>query len=158
IEGGYPLSNPKDAAYFLEVAKLPLKHAKVTAFGMTRRKGVSAAEDVGMKALLGAGTSVVTIVGETWDLHVREVLNVDLEENLAMIADSVRFHVSSGKTVFYDAEHFFDGLKANRDYALKTIAAAAEAGAKAVVLCDTNGGSQPAWVAETAELARARVG
>src|SRR5262249_20278893 len=93
IEGGYPLSNPKDAAYCQEAARLPLKHSKVTAFGMTRRKGISAADDVGMNALLGANTSVVTIVGKTWDLHVNEVLNVDLDENLAMIADTVRFLV-----------------------------------------------------------------
>jgi 2-isopropylmalate synthase len=157
IEGGYPLSNPKDAAYFQEAAKLPLKHAKVTAFGMTRRKGVSAAEDVGMKALVSANTSVITIVGKTWDLHVEEVLRVDLEENLAMIADSVRFLRSQGRTVFYDAEHFFDGLKANREYALRTIVAAAEAGAHAVILCDTNGGSQPAWVAEATALAKSQV-
>jgi 2-isopropylmalate synthase len=158
IEGGYPLSNPKDAAYFQEAAKLKLKHAKVAAFGMTRRKGVTPAEDVGLKALLAAGTSVVTIVGKTWDLHVLEVLKVDLDENLAMIRESVKFLKDSGRKVFYDAEHFFDGLKANRDYALQTIAAAAEAGAEVVILCDTNGGSQPAWVAEATELARSRVG
>jgi 2-isopropylmalate synthase len=158
IEGGYPLSNPKDAAYFQEVAKLKLKHAKVAAFGMTRRKGVTPAEDVGLKALLAAGTSVVTIVGKTWDLHVLEVLKVDLDENLGMIRESVKFLKDTGRKVFYDAEHFFDGLKANRDYALKTIAAAAEAGAEAVILCDTNGGSQPAWVAEATELAKSRVG
>jgi len=158
IEGGYPLSNPKDAAYFQEVAKLRLKHAKVAAFGMTRRKGVTAADDVGMKALAGAETEVVTVVGKTWDLHVAEVLRVDLDENLAMIADSVRFLAASGRTVFYDAEHFFDGLKANREYALRTIEAAAKAGARAVILCDTNGGSQPAWVAEATALAKSRVG
>ena len=158
IEGGYPLSNPKDAAYFQEAAKLPLKHAKVTAFGMTRRKGVKPSDDVGLNALLAANTAVVTIVGKTWDLHVREVLNVDLEENLAMIRESVKFLKDSGRRVFYDAEHFFDGLKANREYALKTIAAAAEAGAEAVILCDTNGGSQPSWIAEATALAKSKVG
>ncbi|HVJ83747.1 MAG TPA: citramalate synthase [Planctomycetia bacterium] len=158
IEGGYPLSNPKDAAYFQEARSLKLRHAKVAAFGMTRRRGVSAAEDVGLRALVDAETSVVTIVGKTWDLHVREVLRVDLEENLAMIADSVRFLVAAGRRVFYDAEHFFDGLAANRDYALATVRAAREAGAAAVILCDTNGGSLPERIAESTALAHRELG
>src|SRR5499427_8547449 len=128
IEGGYPLSNPKDFEYFQEVRKLPLKHAKVAAFGMTRRKGVAPADDTCLKALIDARTPLVTIVGKTWDLQVREVLGTTLEENLRMIADSVAYCRSQGREVFYDAEHFFDGFRANPDYALKTLRAAADAG------------------------------
>src|SRR5262245_13352040 len=129
IEGGYPLSNPKDAEYFREVCKLPLRHARVAAFGMTRRKGVAAADDTCMKALLGAETPVVTIVGKTWDLHVREVLNTTLEENLRMIGDSVAHCAAAGREILYDAEHFFDGLRHNPEYALQTLRAAQDAGA-----------------------------
>src|SRR5438270_10125893 len=129
IEGGYPLSNPKDFEYFQEVRKVPLKHAKVTAFGMTRRKGVAAAEDTCIKALLDSQAPVVTIVGKTWDLHIREVLGTTPEENLRMIADSVAYCQSQGREVIYDAEHFFDGYKANPEYALETLRAAEGAGA-----------------------------
>ena len=157
IEGGYPLSNPKDAQYFLEAQQLKLRHAQVAAFGMTRRKGISAAQDVGMNALVDSGAPVMTIVGKSWDLHVTDVLRVDPEENLAMIADSIRFCRAAGRTVFYDAEHFFDGLKHNRDYALRTLRTAEEAGAEILVLCDTNGGSLPEWIAEATDLARSAV-
>lgn len=158
IEGGYPLSNPKDVAYFQEAAKLDLKHAKVCAFGMTRRKGVAACDDPGMQALVGSQAPVITIVGKTWDLHVDEVLRVERDENLAMIAESVAFCRQSGREVFYDAEHFFDGLKANREYALATLRAAAEAGATRLVLCDTNGGSLPGWIAEATKIVAAAMG
>ncbi len=147
IEGGYPLSNPKDAAYFHAVRDLDLKHAKVAAFGMTRRRDVAAEDDVGMKALVSAGTPTITIVGKSWDLHVHDVLGVSLDENLRMISDSVAFCASRTSEVVYDAEHFFDGLKRNPDYALRTIQAAAEAGAAWIVLCDTNGGALPDEVA-----------
>src|SRR4051812_41705460 len=162
IEGGYPLSNPKDFEYFQEVRKLSLKHAKVAAFGMTRRKNADAADDVGLKALLDAETPVVTIVGKTWDLHVTEVLNTTPDENLAMIRDSVAHCVAAGRTVFYDAEHFFDGFKANPEYALATLRAAEAAGASVLILCDTNGGSLPeqitAGVAAARGASRAQVG
>jgi 2-isopropylmalate synthase len=148
IEGGYPLSNPKDAAFFEEVRKLDLRHAKVCAFGMTRRKGVAPADDPGMRALVDARSPVVTIVGKTWDLHVDEVLRVSREENLAMIRESLAFCKDAGREVFYDAEHFFDGFRANREYALQTLAAAIEGGASRLILCDTNGGSLPAWITE----------
>src|SRR6058998_1741679 len=123
IEGGYPLSNPKDFEYFQEVRKLPLKHARIAAFGMTRRKGVAPTEDTCLQALLDARTSLVTIVGKTWDLHVREVLGTTLDENLRMIADSVGYCRSQGREVFYDAEHYFDGFHKNPEYALATLRA-----------------------------------
>lgn len=154
IEGGYPLSNEKDTEYFRQVRDLPLKHAVVCAFGMTRRKGVGAEEDFGMQALRDSGAKVCTVVGKTSDLHVTEVLRVDLEENLAMISDSVAFLVSEGRRVFYDAEHFFDGYVANPDYALKTIQAASSAGAEIIVMCDTNGGSLPEKIASTIEAVK----
>jgi 2-isopropylmalate synthase len=154
IEGGYPLSNPKDFEYFREVKGLRLGHARVAAFGMTRRKGVRPAEDTCLKALIEARTSLVTIVGKTWDLHVREVLNTTLDENLAMIADSVAHCRAMGREVFYDAEHFFDGYRHNPEYALQTLKAAQDAGASVVVLCDTNGGTLPEEVAATVEAVR----
>src|SRR5271163_1202871 len=143
IEGGYPLSNPKDFEYFQEVRKLPLKHAKIAAFGMTRRKNCDPANDVGLKALVEAQASVITIVGKTWDMHVTEVLGTTLDENIRMIADSVAFCKAAGREVLYDAEHFFDGFNANPDYALQTLKAAESAGALTVILCDTNGGTMP---------------
>jgi 2-isopropylmalate synthase len=148
VEGGYPLSNPKDEAYFRDVRKLDLKHAKVCAFGMTRRKDIDPADDAGMQALAASGAPVITIVGKTWDLHVDEVLRVSREENLAMIRDSLAFCKAGPdcEAVFYDAEHFFDGYRANRDYALDTLRAALEGGATRLVLCDTNGGSLPQWI------------
>ncbi len=157
IEGGYPLSNPKDEEFFQRVAELELKHAKIAAFGMTRRRGMAAEDDVGMQALIKSNAPIITLVGKTWDLHVFEVLRVDEEENLAMIRDSVAFLKAAGRTVYYDAEHFFDGLRNNRDFALRTIQAAAEAGADAIVLCDTNGGSLPEQIAEGVQAAREAV-
>ncbi len=148
IEGGYPLSNPKDAAFFDEVRKLTFSCAKICAFGMTRRKGFSPDDDPGMKALVDAKSPVVTIVGKTWDLHVDEILRITRDENLAMIRESLAFCKSAGREVFYDAEHFFDGFRANREYALQTLAAALEGGASRIVLCDTNGGSLPSWIAK----------
>jgi 2-isopropylmalate synthase len=157
IEGGYPLSNPKDFEYFQEVRKLPLRHARVAAFGMTRRKGVSPADDTCLKALIEAQTSLVTIVGKTWDLHVREVLGTTPEENLKMIADSVAFCRAAGREVFYDAEHFFDGYRHNAEYALQTLLAAEEAGASVVILCDTNGGTLPEEIENALKVVRGNV-
>lgn len=148
IEGGYPLSNPKDEAFFAEMRRRDLKHAKLAAFGMTRRRGIQAAEDTGMKALLASEAPVVTIVGKSWDLHVREVLRVEEDENRRMIADSVGICVQAGREVVYDAEHFFDGYRADGQFALATLAAAVEAGAGCLSLCDTNGGMLPEDIAE----------
>jgi 2-isopropylmalate synthase len=157
VEGGYPLSNPKDAEFFQRLAAQPLKHAKACAFGMTRRRGMKPADDPGMKALLASEAPVITIVGKTSDFHVAEVLGVSEDENLAMIAETVAYFVAQGREVIYDAEHFFDGWKANPAYAAKTIQAAASAGAIRVVMCDTNGGSLPEEVAQLTEEAAAAV-
>ncbi|MCI0463496.1 MAG: citramalate synthase [Gemmataceae bacterium] len=157
IEGGYPLSNPKDFEYFQEVRKLSLRHARVAAFGMTRRKNCRPEDDTCLKALLDAQAPVVTIVGKTWDLHVRQVLGTTLEENLRMIADSVAYCKSAGREVFYDAEHFFDGYQHNPEYAILTLRAAQEAGASVLILCDTNGGTLPDRIAERVGTVRSSV-
>ena len=149
IEGGFAGSNEKDTEYFQQVQDLELKHSTVCSFGMTRRKGVVAKDDTGLQALLNTNTKACTVVGKTWDLHVTEVLGVDLDENLAMIADSVGYLVSEGRRVIYDAEHFFDGYAANPEYAVKTVQAAQNAGAEIIVACDTNGGSLPERIVET---------
>ncbi len=141
IEGGYAASNPKDTAFFHDIKKEKLTHAKVSAFGSTRRAGKSVAEDAGTKALLDADTPVCTIFGKSWRLHVTEVLRTTEDENLKMIADTVRHLKEHGKEVVYDAEHFFDGYKDNPEYAMKCLRAAKEAGADVLVPCDTNGGA-----------------
>lgn len=154
VEGGYPLSNPKDFEYFQRVSDMPLKHARVAAFGMTRRRGCAPEDDTGMQALRDSKAPVVTIVGKTWDLHVFEVLRVDEAENLAMIGDSVGYLHSLGREVIYDAEHFFDGYFHNPEFALQTIRAAEAAGARMIVLCDTNGGRLPEDIARGVAAAR----
>lgn len=143
LEGGYPLSNPKDQAYFEQVQDLELKHVKICAFGMTRRKNVGARDDPGMQALVASQAHVITIVGKSWDLHVDQVLRGSRKENVAMIRDSVHHCRDAGYTVFYDAEHFFDGYRTNPDFAISTLRAALDGGATRLVLCDTNGGSMP---------------
>jgi len=148
IEGGYPLSNPKDSAFFQEVKKLRLKHAKPVAFGNTRKGSVAVEDDLSVGAVLKADTPTVCFFGKSWDFHVREALRVPLEENLRMIADTVGHCKRKGREVIYDAEHFFDGYKANPTYAMQAILAARDAGADAVVLCDTNGGTLPHEVAD----------
>ena len=155
VEGGYPLSNPKDEEFFQRAADMDWKHAKIAAFGMTRRKGVGPEADIGMCALRDSKAPVITVVGKTWDLHVHEVLRVDEAENLAMISDSVGFLHAEGRDVIYDAEHFFDGWRANPDFALKTVQTAASAGASLICLCDTNGGRMPEEIAEAVQAARA---
>ncbi len=156
IEGGYPLSNAKDAEFFQQIRKFNLGNSQVCAFGMTRRRGMKVQDDPGMKALVAAGTSVFTIVGKTWDFHVTKILHVSLEENLAMIGESIEFLARHGR-VIYDAEHFFDGWKANPEYAAKTMHAAASAGAIHLTLCDTNGGTMPEEIAAIVAQARQAV-
>jgi 2-isopropylmalate synthase len=162
IEGGWPGSNPKDVEFFARIREVPLRQAKICAFGSTRYKQSHCDHDANIQMLLEARTPVVTLVGKSWDLHVREVIETTLPENLAMIEDSVRYLKRAGRELVYDAEHFFDGWKANPQYALDTLRAAAAGGADFVVLCDTNGGALP-WevesiVAEVAGLLATRIG
>ena len=157
IEGGYPLSNPKDEEFFRRVPALGLKTARVAAFGSTRRADRSASEDRGLHALLEAETPVVTIVAKAWDLHVEKVLRTSAQENLRMVEDSVRFLKDRGREVILDAEHFFDGCRSDEDYAMQVAKVAQEAGADCVVLCDTNGGSLTDYVAEKTRLACERL-
>lgn len=157
IEGGYPLSNARDAAFFKEIRHVRFSHARVAAFGMTRRRGTRPEADEGLKALLDSEAPVLTVVGKTWDVQVREVLQVGEQENIDMIAESVAFLARRGREVIYDAEHFFDGYAANSAYALKTLLAAQEAGATCLVLCDTNGGSLPDHVAACIDAVRPHI-
>ena len=158
IEGGWPGSNPKDDEFFVRAQGLALSHAFLVAFGSTRRPKTKAEKDPNLHALLAAKTSVVTIVGKSWDLHVTQVLETTLAENRHMIADSIAYLKSKGRRVFFDAEHFFDGYKANAKYAIDTIKAAAEAGAECLILCDTNGGAMPGDVAAACDAARKATG
>ncbi len=143
IEGGWPGSNPRDEEFFSAVKKLHLKHARIAAFGSTRRANISAAEDFNIRLLFKAETPVVTIVGKTWDLHVRDDLRISKKANLEVIADSIAYLKKRVDEVFFDAEHFFDGYRANPEYALECLTAAAEAGADMLILCDTCGGRMP---------------
>ncbi|MCH7811947.1 MAG: citramalate synthase [Chloroflexi bacterium] len=157
IEGGWPGSNPKDVEFFERARSLTLKHAKLAAFGSTRRAGGSLKDDANLRALLDAQTPVVTIVGKASDVHVRDILGTTTEENLAMIADSIRFLKEHDREVYFDAEHFFDGYFSDEDYALQCLRAAANAGADGVVLCDTNGGTITSTLIEAVRAARAAV-
>ena len=148
IEGGYPGANPKDEEFFRRASELKLKQARLTAFGSTRRTGGTAANDANLQALIKAGTPAVAIFGKTWLLHVTDVLKTTPEDNLAIISESVAFLKQNGREVIFDAEHFFDGFRADRSYALAAVHAAAQAGADWIALCDTNGGNLPSTVAE----------
>jgi 2-isopropylmalate synthase len=148
IEGGWPGSNPKDIAFFKDVKKITLSHAKVAAFGSTRRAKTTPAKDNNIQTLIQAEPDTVTIFGKTWDFHVREALRISLEENLELIYDSLAYLKEHVPEVVYDAEHFFDGYKANPAYAIKSLEAAQQAGVACIVLCDTNGGSMPYEVAD----------
>ncbi|HEV8616880.1 MAG TPA: citramalate synthase [Methylomirabilota bacterium] len=157
IEGGWPGSNPKDLRFFRRMQDVPFKHAKLTAFSMTRRAGGSAASDANMQALTEAGAPVATIVGKSWDFHVTDALDTTLPENLAMIEDTVAYLGPKMDEVLFDAEHFFDGFRANREYALATLKAAERAGAHWLVLCDTNGGTLPVQLVEIVREVRRHV-
>ena len=147
IEGGYAGANPKDDEYFQRVQSLDLKHAQVAAFGNTRRSNVSPESDPTLKALLDTNAPVVTLVGKSSEYQVIDVLQTSLEENLAMIADSVSYIKAQGRRVFFDAEHFFDGYKMNREYAVQALRVAMDSGAERLIVCDTNGGTLPSEVA-----------
>ena len=158
IEGGWPNpGNPLDEEFFREVSKLNLKHAKVAAFGSTRRPKILPENDVLLKTLVASGAPVKTIFGKSWDLHVTEVIRTTLEENLDMIESSVAYLKEHSEEVIYDAEHFFDGFKANPEYALETLKAAELGGASFLVLCDTNGGTMPWEIAEIIETVSKKV-
>lgn len=158
IEGGWPGANPKDVQFFWQLKEEPLKQAEVVAFCSTRRPNMSAAEDPMLQAILAAGTRWVTIFGKSWDLHVTEGLKTTLEENLAMIQDTIEYLKSQGRRVIYDAEHWFDGYKHNPDYAISTLEAAIASGAEWLVLCDTNGGTLPHQVSQIVRDVVTRVG
>ncbi len=143
IEGGFPGSNPRDTDFFREVKKLKLKQAKIAAFGMTRKPSTRPSQDFSLKSILDADTPVVTLVGKTWDLHVRDDLRISKKANLEIIADSIAFMKERVDEVIFDAEHFFDGFRSNPEYALECLEAAEEGGADWIVLCDTNGGRLP---------------
>jgi 2-isopropylmalate synthase len=157
IEGGWPGSNPKDIEFFAEAKRKKFKNARLAAFGATRRKGVAVEKDEQVRLLLQANTPVITIVGKTWLLHVKEVLRTTPAENLAMIAQTIQFLKDQGKFVIYDAEHSFDGYHDTPDYALETWRAADQAGADVIVLCDTNGGRLPSEVARITALAKSKL-
>lgn len=153
IEGGWPGSNPRDEEFFSAVKRLNLKRARVAAFGSTRRANVAVSEDLNLRQLLKADTPVVTIVGKTWDLHVRDDLKISKEQNLEVIADSIAYLKGRVDEVIFDSEHFFDGFKADSEYSLACLKAASDAGADVLVLCDTRGGSMPGEVAVAVEAA-----
>ncbi len=157
IEGGWPGSNPKDIEFFAEAKRKKLKNARLAAFGATRRKGIRVEHDEQVRLLLEAETPVITIVGKTWLLHVKEVLRATSEENLAMIGDTIRYLKDHKKFVIYDAEHSFDGFNDEPEYALDTWRAAEKAGADFVVLCDTNGGRLPGEIARITDIARSKL-
>ena len=157
IEGGWPGSNPKDAEFFARAAKLDLGTAKLAAFGSTRHKHTQCEQDTNLQALLDAATPTVTLVGKSWDYHVSQVLNTTPEENLAMIRESVAYMKAKGREIIFDAEHFFDGFLANREFAMATLEAAANSGADWLVLCETNGGNLPWQVEEIVREVRQRI-
>ncbi|MCK9381809.1 MAG: citramalate synthase [Sulfuritalea sp.] len=156
IEAGNPGSNPKDLEFFGRIKALKLQHSRIIAFGSTRKVGVDAAGDSNVMSLLQAATPAVAIFGKSWDYQVTEILRTTLDENLRMIGDTIRHLKQQGREVVYDAEHFFDGYQANADYALRTLAVAAEAGADCLCLCDTNGGTFPRDIAEITRTVKAR--
>jgi len=147
IEGGWPGSNPKDLDFFRMVQDIEFKHARIAAFSSTRKPGVSVQQDGNLQAILDAGVKTATLFGKSWDFHVLRALETTLEENLAMVRDSIAYLKDKGLEVIFDAEHFFDGYKNNREYALQVLKAAEQAGADLIALCDTNGGSMP-WEIE----------
>jgi len=157
IEGGWPGANPKDTEFFTKAPSLKLKNSVMVAFGSTRHPESTAAKDAGLRALVEAGTKVVAIVGKSWDSHVTEVLETSLKNNLRLVAESVEFLKSKGLTVFFDAEHFFDGYKANPEYAIDVVNSVAQAGAVCVVLCDTNGGALPSEIDAAVKAVRKKV-
>jgi 2-isopropylmalate synthase len=157
IEAGNPGSNPKDLEFFERVKRLKLKSSKIIAFGATRRANIKVEDDANIQSLLKAGTDSVAVFGKAWDFQVTDILKTTLDENLKMIEDTIRFFKHNGKTVVYDAEHFFDGYDANPEYAMTTIRTACEAGADTVCLCDTKGASLPSHIAKITGLVKKEI-
>ncbi len=157
IEGGWPGSNPKDMEFYLKMAKSHLKNAQLVAFGSTRRPHSKASQDNNLRALIKSQAKVIAIFGKTWDLHITDVLKTTLDENLNMIKDTIGFIAKKRLTPFYDAEHFFDAYKSNREYSLKCLLTACEAGAKAIILCDTNGGTLTSEIVKVVKEIRPRI-
>lgn len=157
IEGGWPGANPKDIEFFRIMKTTPLKHASIIAFGSTRKASNSVHKDQNLQALLAAETKTITLFGKTWSLHVTDALGISLAKNLELIGDSIAHLKNSGRRVFYDAEHFFDGYKTNPEYALNTIRKAVEAGAERIILCDTNGGAMPWEIREICDVVRQEI-
>ncbi|MEA2088266.1 MAG: citramalate synthase [Patescibacteria group bacterium] len=157
IEGGWPGSNQKDEEYFREIQNYQLNHSKIVAFGSTHHAGQQAHKDPNLKALVKAKTPVIIIFGKTWDFHVKDVLRISLERNLELIRDSLLWLKESKKTLFYDAEHFFDGYKANPEYAIKTLQSALDGGAECLILCDTNGGTMPWEITKIVKEVREKI-
>lgn len=157
IEGGWPGSNPKDKRFFTEMRQYELRTARLAAFGSTHAAKIPAEQDPNLQALVDSGAPVLTIFGKTWDIHVTDALKITLERNLELIRDSLAFLRPHAQELFYDAEHFFDGYKVNRDYALTCLRTASEAGADLLVLCDTNGGSLPEEIAAIMDDVRAKL-
>lgn len=157
IEAGNPASNPKDIEFFNNIKSLNLKRSKLVAFGSTRKPYIAAEDDAGLKAVLGSNTQVAAIFGKSWDMHVLEILRTECDENIKMIKDSIRYLKENKKEVIFDAEHFFDGFKANPDYALSTLKAASQAGADFLVLCDTNGGTQVDEIVDIINLVKKEI-
>ncbi|HAN20631.1 MAG: citramalate synthase [Clostridiales bacterium GWF2_36_10] len=156
IEAGNPGSNPKDMDFFKQVSNIELKNAKLCAFGSTCRNGVKPEDDANIKSLLASNTKVVVIFGKAWDLHVTEILKISLEENLNIVKNTIEYLKSNDKYVIFDAEHFFDGFKANEDYAMKVLETAAESGADTLTLCDTNGGTLPSEIYKITSLIKGK--
>ena len=154
IEGGYASSNDKEMQFFIESGKIAFAHSKIAGFGNTRRADSTVENDLSLNAILSCHTPVATLVGKTWDMHVTEVLRCSLEDNIKLCAESVQYMKSKGLEVIFDAEHFFDGFKRNREYSLKVLAAAIDAGADVVCLCETNGGCLPTEVYEITKIVR----
>ena len=157
IEGGNPCSNPKDVEFFETMKSVHLVNSKLVAFGSTRRKACKVEDDSSVQALIDAGTDNVVIFGKSWDFHATEILEVSLDENLCMIKDTIGYLRDNGKTVFFDAEHFFDGYNSNPDYALTTLQTAIDAGAVGVCLCDTNGNTFPDEIFSITQMVKERI-
>ncbi len=158
IEGGWPGSNPKDQQFFSEIKNYDLKHSKIAAFGSTHMAKNKAEDDPNLKALVASGAPVVTIFGKSWDIHVKDALRISLERNLEIIESSLSFLKKNVEILFYDAEHFFDGFKADKEYALSTLKKAKSAGAQCLVLCDTNGGTLPHEITEIVKIVQKELG